>query len=139
MMLPRGPGFFPGRIARQMLGLFGYRFIADELPARGISAGENKAALGLTAAHLVHVRHRYRAGPDLVDRHHRAPTAKGKLCLRAINGVYSNRIAVYSMNAGRVVSALRNALGVDRHVDREGTKSQCNQRFTRYPSCCLCR
>ena len=45
MTLPRGLGFFPGRIARQMLGLFGHRFIADELPARGISAGENKAAL----------------------------------------------------------------------------------------------
>jgi hypothetical protein len=39
MTLPCGLGFFPGRIARQMLGLFGYRFIADELPARGISAG----------------------------------------------------------------------------------------------------
>lgn len=45
MTLPCGLGFLPGRIARQMLGLFGYRFIADELPARGISAGENKAAL----------------------------------------------------------------------------------------------
>lgn len=39
MTLPRGLGFFPGRIARQMLASFGYRFIADELPARGISAG----------------------------------------------------------------------------------------------------
>jgi hypothetical protein len=49
-----------------MLDLFGYRFIADELPARGISAGENKAALVFTAAHLVHVRHRHRhhARPD---------------------------------------------------------------------------
>jgi hypothetical protein len=45
MTLPCGLGFFPGRIARQMLGLVGYRFIADELPARRIGAGENKAAL----------------------------------------------------------------------------------------------
>ena len=75
-----------------MLGSFGYRFIADEPPARGISAGENKAARLFPAAHLVHVRHRHRAGSDLVDHITEHPTAEGKLCLRAVNDVYSNRI-----------------------------------------------
>ena len=77
-----------------------------------------------------------RAGLTDITEH---PTAEGKVCLRAISDVYSNRIAGYSMNAGLAVSALRNALGVDRRVDREATKFQWNQCFPRYPSCCLCR
>ena len=71
------------------------------------------------------------------------PTAEGKVCLRAINDVYFNRIVGYSMdgrmNAGLAVSALRNVLGVDRRVDREATTFQWNQCLPRYPSCCLCR
>jgi putative transposase len=75
---------------------FGYWFIADELPARGITAGENKVArlcsqqriwsafrkkrgLNRRAGPPMHGRsgrppvHHGRAGPDLADRHHRAP------------------------------------------------------------------
>ena len=63
----------------------------------------------------------------------------GKLCLRAINDVYFNRIAGYSMKDGAAVFAVRNALGVDRRVDREATKFQWNQCFPRHPSWCLCR
>ncbi len=122
-----------------MLGSSGYRFIADELPFRGISAGENKAALVFPAAHLVHARQRHRAGPDLADGVTEPPTGEGRLCLRAINDVCSSRIVGYLMNAGLAVSALGSALGVDRRVDREATKFQWNQCFPRYPSCCLCR
>ena len=43
------------------------------------------------------------------------------------------------MNDKSAVSALGNALGVDRRVDREATKFQWNQCFPRHPSCCLRR
>lgn len=119
-----------------MLGSFGYRFIADELPARGISAGENKAARlcsqQRTWSTLATATALDRTWLTDITEH---PTAEGKVCLRAINDVYSNRIVGYSMNAGLAVPALRKALGVDRRVYREATKFQWNQCFPRYPSC----
>jgi putative transposase len=118
---------------------FGYRFIADELPARGITAGENKVARlcsqqqiwsvfakkrGLTrkAGPPVHddlVRRQFTAaGPDvlwLTDITEHA-TAEGKLYLCAIKDVYSSRIVGYSMDsrmtAQLAVSALRNAVAL---------------------------
>jgi putative transposase len=118
---------------------FGYRFIADELPARGITAGENKVArlcsqqriwsafskkrgLSRKAGPPVHddlVRRAFTAeGPDRlwltdITEH---PTGQGKLCLCAIKDVYSNRIVGYSMDsrmtAQLAVSALRNAIAL---------------------------
>jgi putative transposase len=118
---------------------FGYRFIADELPARGITAGENKVArlcsqeriwsafskkhgLSRKAGPPVHddlvARKFTAAGPDRIwltgiTEH---PTAEGKLYLCAIKDVYSNRIAGYSMDArmtaSLAVSALRNAIAL---------------------------
>jgi putative transposase len=118
---------------------FGYRFIADELPGRGIIAGENKVARlcsqqriwsafakrrGLTrkAGPPVHddlVRRQFTAdGPDqlwLTDLTEHA-TAEGKLYLCAIKDVYSRRIVGYSMDsrmtASLAVSALRNAIAL---------------------------
>jgi putative transposase len=118
---------------------FGYRFIADELPARGITAGENKVARLCSQQRIRSVFAKRRglgrpAGPpvhdDLVARQFTAdspdrvwltditehPTAEGKLYLCAIKDVYSNRIVGYSMNsrmtAGLAVSALRNAIAL---------------------------
>jgi putative transposase len=118
---------------------FGYRFIAGELPARGITAGENKVArlcsqqriwsffskkrgLARKAGPPVHddLVHRAftAAGPDQlwltdITEH---PTGEGKLYLCAIKDVYSNRIAGYSMDsrmtAQLAVSALRNAIAL---------------------------
>jgi transposase InsO family protein len=116
---------------------FGYRFIADELPARGISAGENKVARLCSQQRIWSAFSKKRglnrkAGPpvhdDLVARQFTAegpdrtwltditehPTAEGKLYLCAIKDVYSNRIVGYSMDsrmtATLAVSALRNAI-----------------------------
>lgn len=116
---------------------FGHRFIADELPARGITAGVNRVARlcaqqkiwsvfakkkGLTRragppAHDDLVRKRFAAdAPDRlwltdITEH---PTAEGKLYLCAIKDVYSGRIVGYSidsrMTASLAVSALRNAV-----------------------------
>jgi putative transposase len=118
---------------------FGYRFIADELPARGIIAGENRVArlcaqqriwsafskkrgLARRAGPAVHddlvARQFTAAGPDRtwltdITEH---PTGEGKLYLCAIKDVYSNRIVGYSMNsrmtAALAVSALRNAIAL---------------------------
>jgi transposase InsO family protein len=118
---------------------FGYRFIADELPARGITAGENKVArlcsqqriwsafskrrgLSRKAGPPVHddlvARQFTAAGPDRtwltdITEH---PTAEGKLYLCAIKDIYSSRIVGYSMGsrmtAGLAVSALRNAIAL---------------------------
>lgn len=118
---------------------FGYRFIADELPGRGIAAGENKVArlcsqqriwsvfskkrgLNRKAGPPVHddlVRRQFAAaGPDrlwLTDITEHA-TAEGKLYLCAIKDVWSNRIVGYSMDsrmtAQLAVSALRNAVAL---------------------------
>ena len=94
---------------------FGYRFIADELPCRGIIAGENKVARLCSQQRIWSAFARRRglarkAGPavhdDLVARQFTAaspdrtwltditehPTGDGKLYLCAIKDVYSNRI-----------------------------------------------
>jgi putative transposase len=118
---------------------FGYRFIADELPARGISAGENKVARLCSQQRIWSVFSKKRgltrkAGPpvhdDLVRRVFSAArpdelwltditehnTAEGKLYLCAIKDVWSNRIVGYSMDARMTaqlaVSALRNAIAL---------------------------
>ena len=118
---------------------FGYRFIADELPARGIAAGENKVARLCSQQRIWSAFSKQRglsrkAGPpvhdDLVARKFTAegpdrlwltditehPTAEGKLYLCAIKDVYSNRIVGYSMDARMTaqlaVSALRNAIAL---------------------------
>jgi putative transposase len=117
---------------------FGYRFIADELPARG-GAGENRVArlcsqqqiwsafakkrgLSRTAGPPVHDdlvgRDFTAAGPDRtwltdITEH---PTAEGKLYLCAFKDLWSNRIVGYSMDsrmtAQLAVSALRNAVAL---------------------------
>jgi transposase InsO family protein len=118
---------------------FGYRFIADELAARGIRAGENKVARLCSQQRIWSVFSKKRglsrqAGPpvhdDLVTRQFTAgepdrtwltditehPTGEGKLYLCAIKDVYSNRIVGYSidarMTASLAVSALRNAIAL---------------------------
>ena len=116
---------------------FGYRFIADELPAHGITAGTNRVARLCTQQRIWSVFAKKRgltrkAGPpvhdDLVRRvftadapnqlwltditEHR--TGEGKLYLCAIKDVHSGRIVGYSidsrMKASLAVSALRNAI-----------------------------
>jgi transposase InsO family protein len=118
---------------------FGYRFIADELPTRGITAGENRVARLCSQQEIWSVFSKRRglgrkAGPpvhdDLVARQFTAaapdrtwltditehPTGEGKLYLRAFKDVYSNRIVGYSMDsrmtASLAVSALRNAIAL---------------------------
>jgi putative transposase len=118
---------------------FGYRFIADELPSRGITAGENRVARLCSQQRIWSAFAKKRglarkAGPpvhdDLVARQFTAdgpdrvwltditehPTAEGKLYLCAIKDVYSTRIVGYSMaprmTAGLAVSALRNAIAL---------------------------
>jgi transposase InsO family protein len=118
---------------------FGYRFIADELRARGITAGENRVARLCSQQQIWSVFARRRglgrkAGPpvhdDLVRRQFSAsqpdqiwltditehPTAQGKLYLCAIKDVYSNRIVGYSMDSrmksSLAVAALRNAIAL---------------------------
>jgi putative transposase len=102
---------------------FGYRFIADELRAAGIKAGENrvqrlcsqqqiwsvfskKRGLNRKAGPPVHddlVRRQFAtAAPDQVwltdiTEH---PTAEGKLYLCAIKDACSGRIVGYSMDSG---------------------------------------
>ncbi len=123
---------------------FGYRFIADELPARGISAGENRVARLCSAQRVwsLHAKKRGRnrkAGPpvhdDLVRRQFSAvgpnavwltditehPTTQGKLYLCAIKDLHSNRIVGYSldsrMTASLAVAAMRNAIGLRSPTD----------------------
>jgi putative transposase len=121
---------------------FGYRFIADELPARGITAGENRVARLCSAQRIwsVFAKRRgltRRPGPpvhdDLVRRNFTAqqpnerwltditehPTGEGKLYLCAIKDLYSGRIVGYSMDsrmkAALAVSALNNAVSLRGH------------------------
>ena len=118
---------------------FGYRFIADELPGRGIKAGENKVARLCSQQRIWSVFAKKRglsrkAGPpvhdDLVARQFTAsgpdrvwltditehPTSEGKLYLCAFKDVYSGRIVGYSMDARMTaqlaLSALRNAIAL---------------------------
>ena len=101
---------------------FGHRFIADELPARGITAGLNRVARLCAQQKIWSVFAKQkglsrRAGPpvhdDLVHKVFTAdapdrlwltditehPTAEGKLYLCAIKDVYSNRIVGYSIDS----------------------------------------
>jgi hypothetical protein len=116
---------------------FGYRFIADELPARGITAGENRVARLCSQQQVWSVFARRRglvrkAGPpvhdDLVRRQFSAsqpdqtwltditehPTAQGKLYPCAIKDACSNRIVGYpvdsQMKSPLAVTALHNAM-----------------------------
>src|SRR5690242_2900143 len=118
---------------------FGYRFIADELPGRGVRAGENRVARLCSQQQIWSVSAKRRglsrkAGPpvhdDLVARQFTAaepgrtwltditehPTSEGKLYLCAIKDICSNRIVGYSMSsqmtAALAVSALRNAIAL---------------------------
>lgn len=118
---------------------FGYRFIADQLAERGVTASENRVQRLCSQQRIwsVFARKRglsRRAGPpvhdDLVDRRFSAvaanitwltditehPTSEGKLYLCAIKDVWSTRIVGYSMShrmtAELAVSALRNAIAL---------------------------
>ena len=118
---------------------FGYRFIADELPSRGIIAGENRVARLCSQERLWSVFSKKKglnrkSGPpvhdDLVSRRFTAQkpnqlwltditehwTDTGKLYLCAIKDVYSNRIVGYSidsrMKASLAVNALTNAVAL---------------------------
>jgi putative transposase len=120
---------------------FGYRFIADELPAHGIRASRNRVNRLCTQQRLwsVHAKKRglsRRPGPpvhdDLVARQFRAdrpdrlwltdltehPTASGKLYLCAVKDACSNRIVGYSMGdrmtSQLAVGALANAVALRR-------------------------
>ncbi len=123
---------------------FGYRFIADELPARGIVAGRNRVQRLCTQQRLfsAHAKRRglsRRPGPpvhdDLVRRDFTAdepnrlwltditehPTAQGKLYLCAIKDACTNRIVGYSidsrMTSQLAVNALRNAVALRRPAE----------------------
>jgi putative transposase len=118
---------------------FGYRFIADQLAERGITASENRVQRLCQQERIwsVFAKKRglsRRAGPpvhdDLVDRDFTAaapnvtwltditehPTSEGKLYLCAIKDVWSTRIVGYSMSsrmtAALAVSALSNAVAL---------------------------
>jgi transposase InsO family protein len=120
---------------------FGYRFITDELPDRGITASRNRVNRLCTQQRLwsVHARKRglhRKPGPpvhdDLVERRFTAakpnqlwltdltehPTAEGKLYLCAIKDACSNRIVGYSINermtSQLAVDALANAVALRR-------------------------
>ncbi|MEW1951816.1 IS3 family transposase [Pseudarthrobacter sp902506025] len=116
---------------------FGYRFIADELPEKGIVAGENRVQRlcrdhGIWSVFSKKRGLNRKPGPpvhdDLVERDFTAtapnelwltditehPTAEGKLYLCAVKDVYSGRIVGYSMDArmksSLAVAALENAI-----------------------------
>jgi len=116
---------------------FGYRFIADELPAHGITAGANRVARLCSQQRIFSVFAKRkglarRAGPpvhdDLLRRKFTAAapdrvwltditehrTGEGKLYLCAIKDACSGRIVGYSidhrMKASLAVGALRNAI-----------------------------
>ena len=118
---------------------FGYRFIADELPAKGIAAGENRVQRLCSEHRIWSVFAKKRGlsrkpGPpvhdDLVERDFGAdeldelwftdltehPTGEGKLYVCAVKDACSTRIVGYSMGprmtARLAVSALRNAIAL---------------------------
>ncbi|MFW0775263.1 IS3 family transposase [Paenarthrobacter nitroguajacolicus] len=115
----------------------GYRLIADELPGKGITAGENRVQRlcrdhGIWSVFSKKRGLNRRPGPpvhdDLVERDFTAvapnelwltditehPTAEGKLYLCAVKDVYSGRIVGYSMDSrmksSLAVAALENAV-----------------------------
>jgi transposase InsO family protein len=118
---------------------FGYRFITDELRARGEQVGESRVWRLCSQQGIWSVHHKRRGtgrrpGPavhdDLVRREFAAegldevwftdltehPTGEGTLYLCAIKDACSTRIVGYSMGsrmtAGLAVSALRNAVAL---------------------------
>ncbi|MFC9336453.1 IS3 family transposase [Arthrobacter sp. NPDC057009] len=130
---------------------FGYRFIADELPEKGITAGENRVQRlcrdhGIWSVFSKKRGLNRRPGPpvhdDLVERDFTAtapnelwltditehPTAEGKLYLCAVKDVYSGRIVGYSMDSrmksSLAVAALENAIRARRP---EGTVVQSDR------------
>ncbi len=118
---------------------FGYRFIADELPARGVTASRNRVSR-LCSQHRIYSVHAKKRGghrkpgppvhDDLVQREFSAPapirlwltditkhpTAEGKLYLCAVKDACSKRIVGYSiderMTSQLAVDALRNAVAL---------------------------
>jgi transposase InsO family protein len=129
---------------------FGHRFIADELPAHGITAGVNRVARLCTHQRIWSVFAKKkglarRAGPvhdDFVQKVFTAgaanhlwltditehPTTEGKLYLCAIKDVFSGRIVGYSidsrMTASFAVSALRNAIRLREPVGTIGKSTK---------------
>ena len=112
---------------------FGYRFIADELPGRGITASENRVARLCSQERIWSVFTRKKglnrkSGPpvhdDLVSRKFTAQkpnhlwltditehqTGTGKLYLCAIKDVYSNKIVGYSIDSRMKTSLTVRAL-----------------------------
>ena len=116
---------------------FGYRFIADELPGKGLAAGENRVQRLCRDHGIWSVFSKERGlnrkpgspvQDDLVERDFTAaapnelwltditehPTAEGKLYLCAVKDVFSGRIAGYSMDSRMksllAVSALEDAV-----------------------------
>ena len=127
---------------------FGYRFIADELPAHGIVAGENRVHRLCSQQRIFSVfakkrgLHRQPGPPvhdDLVRRQFTAQqpdrlwltditehcTDEGKLYLCAIKDCFSTRIVGYSiadrMTADLACPALRNAIALREPGRHRGT------------------
>lgn len=124
----------------------GYRLIADDLPEKGITAGENrvhrlcklqrirsfhsvKNGSWKTPGDPVHddlVQHHFTAEePNLlwltdITEHH---TAEGKLYLCAVKDAFSNRIVGYSIDARMKASLAVNALRMA--VQRRGDVAGC--------------
>jgi putative transposase len=137
---------------------FGYRFITDELPGRGITASRNRVSRLCSQQRIysVHANKRGQArrpGPpvhdDLVARDFSAqapnqlwltditehPTEQGKLYLCAIKDACSNRIVGYSMGermtSALAVDALHHAVALRRPtctVVHSDRGSQCEFR-----------
>jgi transposase InsO family protein len=122
---------------------FGYRFIANELPGKGILAGENRVQRlcrdhGIWSVFSKKRGLNRKPGPpvhdDLVGRDFTAmapnelwltditehPTAEGKLYLCAVKDMYSGRIFEYSMDprmkSSLALAALENAVRARRPV-----------------------
>jgi transposase InsO family protein len=137
---------------------FGYRFIADQLAERGVTASENRVQRLCSQQRIwsQFAKKRglsRRAGPpvhdDLVDRRFSAvaanitwltditehATGEGKLYLCAIKDVWSTRIVGYSMSqrmtAELAVSALRNAIALR---DPKGTVVVHSDRGSQFRS-----
>lgn len=133
---------------------FGYRFIADEVPEKGITASENKVQRlcsdhGIWSVFSKKRSLKRRPVPpvhdDLVERDFTAtapnelwltdipehPTAESKLYLCAVKDVYSSKIVGYSMGSRMkslmVVPALANAIRA-RNVVHSDRGSQFRSR-----------
>ena len=140
--------------------VFGYRFIADQLTERGITASENRVQRLCRQEQIwsVFAKKRglsRRAGPpvhdDLVDRDFTAPaatvtwltditehpTSEGKLYLCAIKDVWSTRIVGYSigprMTADLAVSVCRTRLRFVIRLAPPSTRT-ASRSFVRQPS-----